>query len=76
MPSIIEIGNKFIKYDPVCFLQLKLFHDIHFHKNYAGDDDDDEDEEMADPDDDEDEEELDEYALCINSSFPNLMDSY
>lgn len=64
MPSIIEIGNKFIKYDPVCFLQLNFFHDTYyFHKNYAGDDDEDEDEEMADPDEDEDEEELDEYVL-------------
>lgn len=77
LPSIIEIGNKFIKYDPVCFLHLNFFHGTHyFHKNYAGDDDEDEDEEMADPDDDEDEEELDEYVVYINLPVPNFMDSY
>lgn len=77
MPSIIEIGNKFIKYDPVCFLQLSFFHDIYYiHKNYAGDDDEDEDEEMADPDDEDDEEELDEYVLYINPPVPNFIDSY
>ncbi|PPQ69227.1 hypothetical protein CVT25_006944 [Psilocybe cyanescens] len=53
LPSIIEIGNKFIKYDP----------------NYAGDDDEDEDEEMADPDEDDDDEELDEYSDDEDTSY-------
>ncbi|PPQ98061.1 hypothetical protein CVT26_003287 [Gymnopilus dilepis] len=53
LPSIIEIGNKFIKYDP----------------NYAGDDDEDEDEEMADADDDEDAEDLDEYSDDEDTSY-------
>ncbi|KAF8972524.1 armadillo-type protein [Flammula alnicola] len=54
LPSIIEVGNKFIKYDP----------------NYAGDEDGDDDEEMADPDEDEDEEEeLDEYSDDEDTSY-------
>ncbi|KAF8907661.1 armadillo-type protein [Gymnopilus junonius] len=54
LPSIIEIGNKYIKYDP----------------NYAGDEDEDEDEEMGDADDDdEDAEDLDEYSDDEDTSY-------
>ncbi|KAF9560250.1 TIP120-domain-containing protein [Agrocybe pediades] len=55
LPNIVEIGNKYIKYDP----------------NYAADEDEDDDEEMADPDDDdnEDDEDLDEYSDDEDTSY-------
>ncbi|KAF9482351.1 TIP120-domain-containing protein [Pholiota conissans] len=54
LPSIVEVGNKYIKYDP----------------NYAGGDDEDEDEDMADPDDEEDDDEgLDEYSDDEDTSY-------
>ena len=54
---IIQVGNQYIKYDPVRIQYIYFTHkNLLLEKNYAGDDDD-EDEEMAD--DDEDDEDLD-----------------
>ena len=62
LSAIIGVGNKFIKYDPVCSNCKNISSERGLRgeiQNYAGDED--EDEEMADPDDDgEDDQDVDE----------------
>lgn len=62
LSEIIGVGNKFIKYDPVCSNGINISFGICSLgeiQNYAGDDDD-EDEEMVDADDDGDDQDADE----------------
>jgi len=60
VPSIIQTGMQYIKYDPVRSFQCCYDPRIDRAKNYTGGDDDDE---MAEADEEEEDEELDDESV-------------